>query len=91
MNEPVSMEDVVAGARLLAFGLRPKQIPSRDVDYADLVKRAVEDDVFRTTHPGTPALPPGRTPSALRACRRWCPTPRRGKQRHLRLSADGAP
>jgi len=47
MNEPVSMEDVVAGARLLAFGLRPKQIPSRDVDYADLVKRAVEDAVFR--------------------------------------------
>jgi hypothetical protein len=47
MSEPISTEDVVAGARLLAFGLRPKQIPSRDLDYADLVKRAVEDDAFR--------------------------------------------
>jgi hypothetical protein len=47
MSEPVSMGDVVDGARLLALGLRPKLIPSRDLIYADLVKRAVEDDTFR--------------------------------------------
>jgi hypothetical protein len=47
MSEQISLEDVVAGARLLALGLRPKQIPSRDLVYADLVKRAVEDDAFR--------------------------------------------
>ena len=37
MSEPTSLEDVVAAARLLALGLRPKQIPSRDLVYADLV------------------------------------------------------
>lgn len=47
MSEPISLEDVVAAARLLALGLRPKQIPSRDLVYADLVKRAVEDGAFR--------------------------------------------
>jgi hypothetical protein len=47
MSESISIEDIVAGARLLAFGLRPKQVPSRDLDYAGLVKRAVEDDAFR--------------------------------------------
>jgi hypothetical protein len=47
MSEPISMDDIVDGARLLALGLRPKQIPSRDLIYANLVKRAVEDDAFR--------------------------------------------
>ena len=37
------MEDVVDGARLLALGMRPKLIPSRDLIYADLVKRFAED------------------------------------------------
>jgi hypothetical protein len=46
-SEPVLIGDVVDGARLLALGLRPKLIPSRDLIYADLVKRAVEDDAFR--------------------------------------------
>ncbi|MCU1491635.1 MAG: rane protein [Acidimicrobiaceae bacterium] len=47
MSEPISVGDVVDGARLLALGLRPKQIPSRDLVYAELVKRATEDDAFR--------------------------------------------
>ena len=33
------MEDVVNGARLLALGMRPKLIPSRDLIYAELVRR----------------------------------------------------
>ena len=47
MSETVMMEDVVNGARLLAFGMRPKLIPARDLIYADLVKRFAEDDPFR--------------------------------------------
>ena len=47
MTETVLMEDVVDGARLLALGMRPKLIPSRDLTYADLVKRFVEDGPFR--------------------------------------------
>ena len=43
MTETVFMEDVVDGARLLALGMRPKLIPSRDGIYADLVKRFAED------------------------------------------------
>lgn len=41
------MEDVVDGARLLALGMRPKLIPSRDLIYAELVKRFAEDGPFR--------------------------------------------
>lgn len=47
MSGPVSVEDVVDGARLLAFGMRPKLIPSRDLIYAELVKRFAEDRSFR--------------------------------------------
>ena len=47
MSETVVMEDVVNGARLLAFGMRPKLIPSRDLIYAELVKRFAEDGSFR--------------------------------------------
>src|SRR6266496_2761235 len=34
MSETVVMEDVVNGARLLAFGMRPKLIPSRELTEA---------------------------------------------------------
>lgn len=47
MSESLSVEDVVDGARLLAFGMRPKLIPSRDLVYDDLVKRFAEDGSFR--------------------------------------------
>lgn len=47
MIEPVSTEDAVDGARLLAFGMRPKLIPSRDLSYTELVKRFTEDGAFR--------------------------------------------
>lgn len=47
MNEPITFEDITDGARLLAFGMRPKLIPSRDHVYADLVKRFAEDGTFR--------------------------------------------
>jgi hypothetical protein len=47
MSGPISLEDAVESARLLAFGLRPKLIPSRDLVYSDLVKRAAQDDAFR--------------------------------------------
>ena len=47
MTETVLMEDVVDGARLLALGMRPKLIPSRDLIYAELVKRFAEDGPFR--------------------------------------------
>ena len=47
MSETVVTEDVVNGARLLAFGMRPKLNPSRDLTYAELVKRFAEDGSFR--------------------------------------------
>ncbi|OLL74415.1 hypothetical protein Ae168Ps1_2800c [Pseudonocardia sp. Ae168_Ps1] len=43
------MSDVETAARLVAFGMRPKALPGRDPDYADLVRRYREDDDFRTT------------------------------------------
>lgn len=39
--------DVEAAARLIAFGMRPKQLPARDVVYADLVRRYGEDSGFK--------------------------------------------
>jgi hypothetical protein len=47
MNETIVMEDVVNGARLLAFGMRPKLIPSRDLIYGELAKRFTEDGRFQ--------------------------------------------
>jgi hypothetical protein len=47
MSETAPIEDVTEAARLLAFGMRPKLIPSRDLIYAELVKRLLEDDAFR--------------------------------------------
>lgn len=47
MSESTVIEDVTDGARLLAFGMRPKLIPSRDHVYAGLVKRFAEDGTFR--------------------------------------------
>jgi hypothetical protein len=38
--------DAMDAARLIALGMRPKQIPARDLDYADLVRRYNEDDEF---------------------------------------------
>ncbi|HVW45003.1 MAG TPA: hypothetical protein VHC18_27005 [Amycolatopsis sp.] len=39
--------DVESAARLVSFGMRPKQLPSRDVVYADLVRRYAEDSSFK--------------------------------------------
>ncbi|RZQ65675.1 hypothetical protein [Amycolatopsis suaedae] len=39
--------DAEAAARLISFGLRPKQIPARDVVYGDLVRRYGEDSAFK--------------------------------------------
>lgn len=39
-------DDVTDAARLIGYGLRPRQLPARDLDYADLVIRYVEDDDF---------------------------------------------
>jgi hypothetical protein len=39
--------DAEAAARLISFGLRPKQVPGRDVVYADLVRRYAEDSAFK--------------------------------------------
>ena len=39
--------DAEAAARLVSFGMRPKQLPGRDVVYADLVRRYGEDSGFK--------------------------------------------
>ncbi|GAA5166565.1 hypothetical protein GCM10023214_39470 [Amycolatopsis dongchuanensis] len=39
--------DVEAAARLVSYGMRPKQLPGRDVVYADLVRRYREDSAFK--------------------------------------------
>ncbi|MET8851581.1 hypothetical protein [Amycolatopsis sp. NPDC004625] len=46
-----SSVDAEAAARLVAFGMRPKQLPARDVVYGDLVRRYGEDNAFKAlTH-----------------------------------------
>ncbi|MGW4489317.1 hypothetical protein ACWEOE_36460 [Amycolatopsis sp. NPDC004368] len=43
--------DAEAAARLVAFGMRPKQLPARDVVYGELVRRYGEDNAFKAlTH-----------------------------------------
>jgi len=42
-----SAADAEAAARLLAFGMRPKLVPGRDVVYAELVRRYGEDSAFK--------------------------------------------
>jgi hypothetical protein len=44
MSKPV--EDATAAGQLIACGLRPKQLPTRDVVYGDLVRRYREDGAF---------------------------------------------
>ncbi|SFQ50690.1 hypothetical protein SAMN05421810_108159 [Amycolatopsis arida] len=39
--------DVESAARLVSFGMRPKLLPSRDVVYAELVRRYQEDSAFK--------------------------------------------
>nr|WP_158890030.1 hypothetical protein [Amycolatopsis anabasis] len=47
MTRAVSNGDVESAARLISFGMRPKQLPGRDVVYADLVRRYAEDSAFK--------------------------------------------
>jgi hypothetical protein len=47
MSEPLATADVVDAARLVAFGMRPKLLPSRDLNYGELVKRFIADAVFQ--------------------------------------------
>ncbi len=46
MNEAIHTADAADAARLIALGLRPKQLPARDLIYADLVRRYQQDPVF---------------------------------------------
>jgi hypothetical protein len=46
MSETISAADAADAARLIALGLRPKQLPVRDLIYADLVRRFQQDAVF---------------------------------------------
>lgn len=39
--------DAESAARLISFGMRPKQLPGRDVVYAELVRRYGEDSAFK--------------------------------------------
>lgn len=47
MSGAHSGADVEAAARLISFGMRPKLLPSRDVVYAELVRRYTEDSAFK--------------------------------------------
>jgi hypothetical protein len=47
VSESATLEHVADAARLLALGMRPKLLPSRDLTYADLVRRFGENDAFR--------------------------------------------
>ncbi len=47
MTTGISAGDVESAARLVSFGMRPKQLPSRDVVYGDLVRRYGEDSAFK--------------------------------------------
>lgn len=43
---PISPADVAEAARLVSFGLQAKLLPSRDAEYAELVRRYREDPPF---------------------------------------------
>jgi hypothetical protein len=45
MTSP-TIHDATDASRLIALGMRPRQIPARDMAYADLVTRYTEDDTF---------------------------------------------
>jgi hypothetical protein len=45
---PITSADVGDAARLVAFGLQPKLLPARDVEYAELIRRHREDPRFAT-------------------------------------------
>lgn len=49
MNRDVSPQDVESAARLVAYGMRPRALPSRDVGYGELVRRYRDDDRFADT------------------------------------------
>lgn len=46
-DEPLRPSDVESAASLIALGMRPKLLPSRDPVYADLVRRYGTDDRFK--------------------------------------------
>jgi hypothetical protein len=46
MSGPITTADAGEAARLVSFGLRPKQLPARDLIYADLVRRYQSDPGF---------------------------------------------
>ncbi|MCZ2526570.1 hypothetical protein [Streptomyces sp. HB2AG] len=43
---PVTPADVADAARLVSFGLQPKLLPARDLEYAELVRRHRDDPAF---------------------------------------------
>ena len=52
MSAVDAMEQVTDAARLIAFGLRPKLIPSRDLCYLELVKRFADTNRVRGREEG---------------------------------------
>jgi hypothetical protein len=46
MTTATSRHQAADAARLIALGMRPRQLPARDLVYADLVRRYREDDEF---------------------------------------------
>ena len=47
MTEYVTIGDAGDAGRLIAFGMRPRLLPTRDLAYLELVKRYGEDEAFR--------------------------------------------
>ncbi|MFJ5927189.1 hypothetical protein ACIQF6_31825 [Kitasatospora sp. NPDC092948] len=46
VHSPISPADVAEAARLVSFGLQAKLLPSRDAEYAELVRRYRDDPQF---------------------------------------------
>lgn len=44
---PATTRDAQSAAQLIALGMRPKLLPSRDVTYGELIARYSQDDVFK--------------------------------------------
>lgn len=42
----VTPGDAADAARLVAFGLQPKLLPARDIEYAELIRRYREEPLF---------------------------------------------
>ena len=61
----ITPADVADAARLVSFGVQPKLLPSRDTEYAELIRRYRDDPAFARLADAVAALAITLTPEEL--------------------------